>query len=51
MKTECPNCGQIAQVKEWHDDYWLVEKDFKCECGYHYNWSYGNETIEGDNNV
>jgi hypothetical protein len=47
MTQDCPRCGEPAQVRRWFDDYRLVETDIKCpSCGYHYNWSYGKETIE-----
>ena len=49
-KVRCPDCGEITVKREWYDKYSKVEEDIKCDCGHHYNWSYGHITIdkEGD---
>ena len=42
----CPDCQRLARLRTWYDERGIIEIDIKCECGYHYSWAYGKETIE-----
>jgi len=45
----CSHCKGECVITRYYDEQGMVEKDIKCRnCDYHFNWSYGNETIEGD---
>ena len=47
MTVTCPNCSAQASLRKWYEDHRLIEVDVACaECKYHYNRSYGKETIE-----
>jgi len=50
-KVVCPDCRGIALERRWYDRKGLVEKDRKCKCGHHYNWSYGHVFINEKGDV
>ena len=40
--TKCPICGEDAKWTHYGGSHGTEEETIKCECGYYYEFAYGN---------
>ena len=41
-KTRCKCCGNDAEWTYYSNDYGMEEEYIRCQCGYYYEFAYGN---------